>query len=118
MKTRSIGTHGEKLAKAYLEKNGHKIIEQNFRWRFGEIDIITRRNRSLRFVEVKYRRTRDYGLPQESVIRKKQHRIKRTAMLWIQRRHLPIDSEMHFDVLAISKDIRGKIRYEYIEDAF
>ena len=94
------------------------MVERNFRWRFGEIDIITRKNSSFHFIEVKYRRTRDYGLPQESVIQKKQHKIQRTAQLWLQRRHLPVDTEMHFDVLAIHKDIRGRIHYEYIEDAF
>ena len=73
---------------------------------------------SFHFIEVKYRRTRDYGLPQESVIQKKQHKIQRTAQLWLQRRHLPVDTEMHIDVLAIHKDIRGRIHYEYIEDAF
>lgn len=118
MKTRSIGLYGEKLARTYLEEHDHVIVDRNFRWRFGEIDIITRKKGILHFIEVKYRRTRDYGLPQESVIRKKQQRIKRTAQLWIQHRHLPADCEMHFDVLAISRDIKDRIRYEYIEDAF
>jgi putative endonuclease len=116
--TRSIGAYGENLAQSYLEKNDHEIIDRNFRWRLGEIDFITKKNRSLHFIEVKYRSTRDYGLPQESVIKKKQHKIQRTALLWLQQHHLPVDSDMHFDVLAISKDIRGRIRYEYIKDAF
>lgn len=118
MTTRSIGAYGEDLARSYLENNDHAIIDRNFRWRLGEIDFITKKNRSLHFIEVKYRRSRDYGLPQESVIKRKQHKIRRTALLWLQQRHLPVDSDMHFDVLAISKDIRGRIRYEYIEDAF
>jgi putative endonuclease len=118
VKTGKIGAYGEDLAKTYLDDHGHTIISRNFRWRFGEIDFITKKNRTLHFIEVKYRRSREYGLPQESVIKKKQHKIKRTALLWLQQKHLPMDSEMHFDVLAISKNIQGKIRYEYIEDAF
>ena len=118
MKTRRIGTYGEDLAKTYISNSGHNIIDRNFRWRFGEIDFITKKDHSFHFIEVKYRSSRDYGLPQESVIKKKQHKIKRTALLWLQQKRLPVDSEMHFDVLALSKDLRGRIRYEYIEDAF
>jgi putative endonuclease len=118
LKTRAIGDYGETLARAFLIKRGHTIIDHGFRWRFGEIDYITRKKKSFHFIEVKYRRTADYGLPQESVIKSKQHKIRKTAVLWIQQRHLPVATEMHFDVLAISKDIRGNIRYEFIEDAF
>lgn len=118
MKTRSIGDYGEDLARKYLIKHGHTIVDHNFRWRFGEIDFITRKKKAFYFIEVKYRSTADFGLPQEAVVKRKQQRIRKTASLWLQRRHLPMDTEMHFEVIAISKDIRGKTRYEYIEDAF
>lgn len=118
MSSTSTGRKGERLARAFLKKKGAVIIAHNFRCRFGEIDLILRKNRAFRFVEVKYRRSEEYGLPQESVVKRKQARIRRTAILWLRIRHLPMDSEIHFDVLAISRDVFGKITYDYIEDAF
>ena len=118
MSSTSIGRKGERLARAFLEKKGSVIIAHNFRCRFGEIDLILRKNKAFRFVEVKYRKSEEYGLPQESVVKRKQARIQKTAILWLRIRHLPMDSEIHFDVLAISRDVFGKITYNYIEDAF
>jgi putative endonuclease len=114
----SIGKKGEDLARSFLKKQGHVIVDHNFRCRFGEIDLITTKDKGYRFIEVKYRRTLDYGAPQESVIKKKQHRIQKTALVWLRQRHLPVTCEMHFDVLAIYKNRKDNLTYEYIEDAF
>jgi len=113
----SIGKRGEELARKYFQKRGYTIVDHNFRCHFGEIDLILRKDKAFRFVEVKFRKTSDYGLPQESVIKNKQKKIRNVAICWLQRRHLPIYGELHFDVLAISEDT-GKIKYDYIEDAF
>ncbi len=112
-----LGKKGEELARNFLTKQGFNIVDHNFRCRYGEIDLILRKDKSFHFVEVKYRRTLEYGLPQESVNRKKQQKIHNVALLWLRKRHLPMDSEIHFDVLAISQD-KANPEYEYIEDAF
>jgi putative endonuclease len=112
-----LGKEGEKLARIFLNKLGYNIVDHNFRCRYGEIDLILRRDRAFHFVEVKYRRTLEYGLPQEAVNRRKQHKVHSVALLWLRKRHLPMDSEIHFDVLAISAD-KESTKYEYIEDAF
>ena len=117
MNRRYLGAKGEQLAREYLEQNGCTVIDHNFHSRYGEIDLIIRKNRAYRFVEVKYRSTHDYGIPQESVIARKQRKIRKTSLIWLKQRHLPMDSEIHFDVLAISL-MSGQPRYEYIEDAF
>ena len=113
----SIGKRGEELARRYFKQKGYNVVDQNFRTRYGEIDLILRKEGSFRFVEVKFRRSLEYGLPQESVVRNKQRKIRNTALAWLRLRHLPIDCEMHFDVLAISEE-SGKIKFDYIEDAF
>ncbi len=113
----SIGRFGEELAREHLRKQKYNIVDHNFRCPLGELDIIARKNRAFRFIEVKYRRSSDYGLPQESVVKRKQRRIRNAAVIWLKKRHLPLDSEIHFDVLAIT-DQAGKIKYEYIPDAF
>ena len=113
----AIGKRGEALARKYFEEKGFNIVDQNFRSPYGEIDLILRKGKALRFAEIKFRRTLEYGVPQESVVRRKQRKIRNTALLWLRQRYLPTDSEIHFDVLAISENT-GKITYHYIEDAF
>lgn len=117
MNRTTIGKKGEALARKYLEKKGFHLVDRNFRCRYGEIDIVMRREKAWRFVEVKFRRTKAYGVPQESVVKRKQTRIQNAALLWLRQRHHPLDSEIHFDVLAISEQA-GQIQYDYIEDAF
>jgi putative endonuclease len=113
----SIGRKGESLAREFFKQKGFTIVAHNFHCRCGEIDLIIREKHALRFVEVKYRRSTEFGLPQESVQKKKQDKIRKTALFWLKLRRFPMDSEMHFDVLAIS-EASGKIDYDYIEDAF
>ncbi len=112
-----LGKTGEELARRFLKKNGFNIVDHNFRCRYGEIDLVLRKDKAFHFVEVKFRRTLEYGLPQESVNRRKQNKIHTVALFWMKKRHLPMDSEIHFDVLAISRH-SDSIEYEFIEDAF
>lgn len=55
---RQIGTEEEALAAVFLKAQGYEILEQNFRCRLGEIDIIARDGSALVFIEVKYREER------------------------------------------------------------
>ncbi len=117
MNRTTIGKKGEALARKYFEEKGFNIVDRNFRSPFGEIDLVLRKDKAWRFAEIKFRRTLEYGVPQESVVRRKQTKIRNTALVWLRQRHLPLDSEIHFDVLAISERT-GKITYHHIEDAF
>ena len=67
MKTdnKKTGNKGEDLATEYLEKKGYKIIERNFRTRFGELDIVCWDAQILVFVEVKTKIGHDFGEPEE-----------------------------------------------------
>ena len=105
------------MAYVYLRERRFNIVDRNFRCSKGEIDLIVRKDKAFRFIEVKYRRTPHYGLPQDSVVKKKQRRIRNAAVWWLMNRYLPLDSEMHFDVLAIIEEHK-KTKYEYIQDAF
>jgi len=112
-----LGILGEAMARQYLQNRKCNIVDHNFRCALGEIDLVVRKDRAFRFVEVKYRTTPEYGLPQESVVRRKQRRIRNAAIVWLKNRRLPIDAEVHFDVIAITEHA-GERKYEYIEDAF
>ena len=76
---RQTGTEYENFAVKYLEERGVRILERNFRNRFGEIDIIGYDGEYLVFFEVKYRRDLRKGSPIEAVSPKKCHTICRVA---------------------------------------
>ena len=56
MNTRVIGAFKEDIAISYLEENGFKIIERNFKCKIGEIDVIAKKDEVIRFIEIKYRK--------------------------------------------------------------
>ena len=74
MNTRKIGTVQEQRVAGWLKQHGYDIVEHNFSCRFGEIDLIARKDGYLIFVEVKYRSNRGYGSPCEAVDHRKQKR--------------------------------------------
>ncbi len=97
-----IGEEGEEIAANYLEKQGYKILERNFRCKIGEIDIIARENNCLIFVEVKTKTGLGHGSPEEMVNRKKQEKIKRIAEFYLKEKDLEgEDLDWRIDVLAI-----------------
>ena len=72
---KKTGNYGEKLAVSFLLKNKYKVIETNFRTRFGEIDIVCKKNNQIIFVEVRTKTNVNFGAPEESVNRKKQEKL-------------------------------------------
>lgn len=65
--TRDLGVFGEDLAVKFLQKNGYKILQRNFRSRFGEIDIVAQDKDTLVFVEAKTRWSQSFGPPEEAI---------------------------------------------------
>lgn len=109
------GQSGEKLAVEFLKKQGFKIIETNFKSKFGEIDIVAREGDVLVFVEVKTRSSGQFGLPEEAVNwRKIQHIIKAGQYYRMVRKNLP-ESE-RIDVVAIEKEANTIKRLEQIRN--
>ncbi|MFA9378973.1 MAG: YraN family protein [Lachnotalea sp.] len=101
MNKRSLGDDYEQIAIAYLKSEGYKIIEQNFRCKIGEIDIIANKDGYVRFIEVKYRSDKRKGMPEEAVNYKKQKLICKTASYYIMKHQYSMDIPCCFDVVAI-----------------
>ena len=110
--TRAIGRDGEEIAAEYLRNNGYRIVEKNYRNRFGEIDVIAKDGNTLVFVEVKTRNTPSYGPPSSAVDSKKQQRIGKVAVTYLTKKGLT-QHPIRFDVVSICD---GEI--EVIRDAF
>ncbi len=117
---KELGRQGEAEAVRVLKKKKYKIVECNYRTRFGEIDIIAVavKTRTVIFVEVKTRRGRSYGLPKDAVDARKQGRLLKSAdMFMMANQRTYSDYDARFDVLSIElKD--GKFQTEHIENAF
>lgn len=117
MKRRETGMLGEKLACDFLGKNGYHILETNYRCPGGEIDIIARQEDTLVFIEVRTKKSRQFGTPEESITPTKMERLRTVAAHYGQNRsNLP--ASWRIDVVAIQMDSRGKVsRIEIIENA-
>ena len=101
MRRRQLGQRGEQLAADYLQQQGYRLTERNYRCRLGEIDLIAWDAQTLVFIEVKTKGHLQFGVPQSMVTRSKQQKIVRVAMVYVQERHLR-DKPLRFDVIAIT----------------
>lgn len=112
MNKRKIGAQKELLAVHYLKSKGMEILEQNFRCRIGEIDVIARDGETIVFVEVKYRKDGSFGSPFEAVDRRKQNTIRLVAQYYLQQKNQN-GCMMRFDVIGILGE-----RLEHLKNAF
>ena len=117
MKRSEVGALGESIAAAHLEGLGYAIRERNFRTREGEIDIIADKDGTLVFVEVKARRSRACGTPEESITRRKKERLIALADAYMEDREGLPDS-WRIDVVALELGRDGEVeRIDIIENA-
>lgn len=95
----SVGRDAEARAQRFLQQQGLKLIEKNFRCRVGEIDLIMRDEQMLVFVEVRFRKDQRFGGAAASVGRIKQQRLWRSASTYLMR--FPRAPACRFDLVAI-----------------
>jgi putative endonuclease len=113
---RSLGRHGEELAARHLAGKGYEIIVRNWRCETGEIDLVARDGAGLAFVEVRTRRGRALGSPEESVTAAKQARLIDLAEAYVQTENW--GGYWRIDVVAIEMDRRGRLlRIDHYENA-
>lgn len=112
--TRTIGTRYEKVAAEYLEQKGYKILQKNYRNRYGEIDVIAQKDAVLVFIEIKFRSSDSYRDPLEAVDQRKQKRISQTALFYYAAHGYSENASCRFDVIGIYED--GTVKH--IENAF
>lgn len=98
---RTTGSRYEEQAAVFLQENGVRILERNFRCRQGEIDLIGKEGSTVVFFEVKYRKNDACGMPAEAVDRRKQARICRAADIYRMKRRLYDNVSLRFDVIAV-----------------
>jgi len=105
----NLGKLGEQKAVEYLQKQRYKVLEQNFRLQFGEVDIIAKDGNFLVLVEVKTRWSEKCGLPEESVTPRKIHSIIKTGQYY-KMLHPETPDLIRIDVIAIELDSAGNFK--------
>ena len=116
MNKRETGTAYESAAARFLETKGYRILERNYRCRFGEVDLIAQEGDAIVFCEVKFRRDLRAGHPLEAVDLRKQRRISKCALCYLTEKRLS-GQECRFDVVGICGEETILIRnaFEYVE---
>ncbi|HEY7465897.1 MAG TPA: YraN family protein [Dehalococcoidia bacterium] len=116
-RNRNFGNFGERVAASHLESKGYEILERNYSTREGEIDIIASRGSDLVFVEVRSRRGRNFGTPEESITGRKAAHVRAAAAAYVQE-HPDAPPNLRVDVVALELDAKGRVlRVEQIENA-
>ena len=110
------GDMGEEFAAKYLEKNGYKIVDRNFKCRFGEIDIIAVKDGYIVFAEVKTRAKNALVSGEESVDYFKQRRLISAAKYYLKISQSLL--QPRFDVIVVEHSDNILTITNHIENAF
>jgi putative endonuclease len=114
--SKTLGTWGEQRAAEFLENLGYTILDRNFHYGHGEIDLIADNKGTLVFVEVKTQKSETMGEAFTWVTRKKQRQIGRVALAYLTQNQI-VDRDCRFDVIAVAKDLDG-VKIQHIVNAF
>jgi putative endonuclease len=120
MSDRKFVNYAEEVAANYLEQQGLQLIESNYSFKSGEIDLIMKDGEALVFVEVRHRKKDKYGSGLESVTKGKQQKIIRTAKYYLLEKGQYDKVPCRFDVVATQPKAEGKDSTEilWLKDAF
>jgi putative endonuclease len=111
-----LGRWGEDLAARHLVAKGYEVVARNWRCEAGELDLVIRDGDCLAFVEVRTRRGRAMGTPEESITAVKQARLATLAEAYVQAHDWP--GHWRIDVVAVEVDRRGRLlRLDHYENA-
>jgi putative endonuclease len=114
---RKTGSRGEDIACEFISKLGYEIIERNYQFGHGEIDIIAKNGETLVFIEVKFRKNLEFGPPELAITQGKQKQIKRVASAYLWEKDIK-DQLCRIDVIAILKFPNQKPQINHIINAF
>lgn len=112
-----LGKIGEEKAVSFLESRNYVVLDRNYRFLRAEVDIVASTDREIIFVEVKTRRTKTYGEPEESVNDKKKRQLLKVADAWLHERRME-GAPVRFDVITVMHPDEVKEHIHHIEGAF
>lgn len=109
MNNREFGNIGEDIACEYLIQNGYEILDRNVHFsKFCEIDIIAKYKKKVVFVEVKTRRTNNFGTPIEAITKRKYENIKTGVLSYLKDNKI---TDYQIDAIGITLEPEQKIQH-------
>jgi len=111
------GQAGEDQALRFLNKAGLTLLERNYRSRWGEIDLVMRDKNCIVFIEVRVRSNAGFGGAAASVDSRKQEKLRKTALIYLQQHKASSRQAARFDVVACAPH-QQELRCDWIQDAF
>jgi len=123
MNSKELGNLGEKIARKYLEDRKYKILSQNFKRKWGEIDIVGKKKYKTIFFEVKTILEKQGFMPEDEISLKKKRQLWKMAQIYLSENKISFDNLWQIDIIAIevsSNLQRVKIRHleNAIEDIY
>jgi len=104
----TLGRRGEELAVGELARCGYEIVARNWRCQAGEVDVVASRDGVWAFFEVRTRRGREFGTPEESVTPAKQQRMIDVALTYLSEHDLS-DVDWRVGLVAVEMDQAGHL---------
>ncbi len=109
----AVGAHYEARAQVFLEHRGLIVVDNNYRSKQGEIDLVMRDGKCLVFVEVRYRKSSTYGGSLMSISAQKQNKVRQCALHYLQKNKLFEKIPVRFDVVGVEPS-----NIQWVKDAF
>ena len=109
-----LGKWGEDLAASYLEEQGYEILERDWKSGHHDLDIVARDENSLVNVEVKTRRNRLFGDPEEAIDYKKRLSLQSAANHYVKSHRTK--APVRIDVISIVGTIGNTPEIDHIKD--
>jgi putative endonuclease len=103
-----LGRWGENVATIHLEATGYVILTRNWRGVGGEIDLVARDGETVVFVEVKTRRGRDFGAPEEALTPRKAEKLVSLGQQYMVDHELE-DVNWRIDLISVELDRDGRL---------
>lgn len=117
MTSKELGKAGEEVAIQFLKDKGFKIIERNYRFGKGELDIIAKDGKETVFIEVKSRQNLEMGDPVYGVTPGKVKQLKKIAELYLYEKEIN-ELDCRFDVVTVIFREKQKPVIEHYVNAF
>ena len=120
---KELGNLGEKIAGCYLQRKRYKILAQNFKRKWGEIDIVAKKKDRIVFFEVKSIQKREGFLPEDEIDWKKKRQLWKMAQIYLSENKISFSIPWQIDIIAVeifSDFKKAKIRHfeNVIEDIY
>lgn len=109
-----LGKWGEEIAAAFVEKKGYEILQRDWKSGHHDLDIIAKDEDTLVIIEVKTRRNRLFGNPEEAIDYKKRQSLQSAINHFVKSHH--INAPVRFDIISIVGMIGSTPEIDHIKD--